>query len=290
MDTYDAYQAITDVTEDQRWAFGAGFDDPLSGIDTTIPDGVSADDLAAYCEMLGDDALLMSHRLQQWVGHAPELEEEAALANIALDLLGQTRFLLARAGTVDGSGRTEDDYAFLRGPAQFQHVRLVEIVDSDFGFAMARLLVFSTWRLAVLDRLRVSRDPVLAAIADKGVKEMTYHRDYAAQWVIRLGDGTEFSHQRVRAGLDHIAPFVGELFTDSDVETRLAAAGVGVRPSETGAEFDAALDAVLSAATLDSLAWSASGGATRTARHRDTLTRLLAELQSVARAHPGATW
>jgi len=290
MDTYDAYQAITDVTEDQRWAFGAGFDDPLSGIDTTIPDGVSADDLAAYCEMLGDDALLMSHRLQQWVGHAPELEEEAALANIALDLLGQARFLLARAGTVDGSGRTEDDYAFLRGPAQFRHVRLVEIVDNDFGLAMARLLVFSTWRLAVLDRLRVSRDPVLAAIADKGVKEMTYHRDYAAQWVIRLGDGTEFSHQRVQAGLDHVAPFVGELFTDSDVETRLAAAGVGVRPSETHAEFDAALDAVLSAATLGCPAWSASGGATRTAGHRDPLTRLLAELQSVARAHPGATW
>jgi ring-1,2-phenylacetyl-CoA epoxidase subunit PaaC len=122
------------------------------------------------------------------------------------------------------------------------------------------------------------------------VKEMTYHRDYAAQWVIRLGDGTEFSHQRVQAGLDHIAPFVGELFTDSVVETRLAAAGVGVRPSETRAEFDAALDAVFSAATLGCPAWSASGGATRTAGHRDTLTRLLAELQSVARAHPGATW
>jgi ring-1,2-phenylacetyl-CoA epoxidase subunit PaaC len=240
--------------------------------------------------MLGDDALLLSHRLQQWVAHAPELEEEAALANIALDLLGQARFLLARAGTVDGSGRTEDDYAFQRGPAQFRHVRLVELVDRDFGVAMARLLVFSTWRLAVLDRLRASRDPMLAAIADKGVKEVTYHREYAAQWVIRLGDGTEFSHRRVQAVLDQIAPFVGELFTDSDVETRLAAAGVGVRPSETRAEFDAALDAVLSAATLGCPAWSASGGATRIAGQRDTLTRLLAELQSVARAHPGATW
>ena len=290
MDTYDAYQAITDVTDDQRWAFGAGFEDPLSGVDTTIPDGVSADDLGAYCEMLGDDALLMSHRLQQWVAHAPELEEEAALANIALDLLGQARFLLARAGTVDGSGRTEDDYAFQRGPEQFRHVRLVEMVDGDFGVAMARLLVFSTWRLAVLDRLRASRDPVLAAIADKGVKEMTYHRDYAAQWVIRLGDGTEFSHHRMQAGLVQVAPFVGELFTDSDIETRLTAAGVGVRPSETRAEFDAALDEVLSAATLAGPAWPASVGATRTAGHRNTLTRLLAELQSVARAHPGATW
>ena len=290
MDTYDAYQAITDVTDDQRWAFGAGFDDPLSDVDATIPDGVSGEDLGAYCEMLGDDALLMSHRLQQWVAHAPELEEEAALANIALDLLGQARFLLARAGTVDGSGRTEDDYAFQRGPAQFRHVRLVELVDSDFGVAMARLLVFSTWRLAVLDRLRASGDPVIAAIAEKGVKEVTYHREYAAQWVIRLGDGTDFSHQRVQAGLDQIAPFVGELFIDSDVETRLAAAGVGVRPSETRAEFDAVLDAVLSAATVRCPAWSAPGGATRIAGHRDALTRLLAELQSVARAHPGATW
>jgi len=155
---------------------------------------------------------------------------------------------------------------------------------------MARLLVFSTWRLAVLDRLRASRDPVLAAIADKGVKEVTYHREYAAQWVIRLGDGTELSHRRVQAGLDQIAPFVGELFTDSDVETRLAAVGVGVRPSETRAEFDAVLDTVLSAATLRCPAWSAPGGATRTAGDRDTLRRLLVELQSVARAHPGATW
>ena len=250
MDTYDAYQAITDVTEDQRWAFGAAirrpalrrrYDDPgrCRRRRTCAP--------IAKCSVTTHFSL--SHRLQQWVAHAPELEEEAALANIALDLLGQARFLLARAGTVDGSGRTEDDYAFQRGPAQFRHVRLVELVDSDFGVAMARLLVFSTWRLAVLDRLRASRDPVLAAIADKGVKEVTYHREYAAQWVIRLGDGTEFSHRRVQAALDQIAPFVGELFTDSDVETRLAAAGVGVRPSETRAEFDAALDAVLSAAT-----------------------------------------
>ena len=154
MDSYDAYQAITDVTDDQRWAFGTGFDDPLSGVDTSIPDGVPGADLGAYCEMLGDDALIMSHRLQQWVAHAPELEEEAALANIALDLLGQASLLLARAGAADGSGRTDDDYAFRRGPAEFRNVRLVELVDGDFGVAVARLLVFSTWRLALLDRLR----------------------------------------------------------------------------------------------------------------------------------------
>jgi ring-1,2-phenylacetyl-CoA epoxidase subunit PaaC len=290
MDSYDAYQAITDVTDDQRWAFGTGFDDPLSGVDTSIPDGVPGADLGAYCEMLGDDALIMSHRLQQWVAHAPELEEEAALANIALDLLGQASLLLARAGAADGSGRTDDDYAFRRGPAEFRNVRLVELVDGDFGVAVARLLVFSTWRLALLDRLRTSRDPVLAAIAEKGVKEVSYHRDYSARWVIRLGDGTEFSHQRVQAGLDLIAPFVGELFSGSDVETRLAAAGVAVQPGDTRAEFDAVLDEVLATATLQQPPWSAPVGAARTGSHRDTLARLLAELQSVARAHPGETW
>jgi ring-1,2-phenylacetyl-CoA epoxidase subunit PaaC len=290
MDTYDAYQAITDVTDDQRWAFGTGFDDPLSGVDTTVPDGVSGTDLGTYCEMLGDDALIMSHRLQQWVAHAPELEEEAALANVALDLLGQARLLLARAGAADGSGRTEDDYAFRRGPAQFRNVRLVELVDADFGVAMARLFVLSTWRLALLDRLRTSRDPVLGAVAEKGVKELTYHRDYAARWVIRLGDGTGFSHQRVQAALDQIAPFVGELFVGADVETRLAAAGVAVDPSETRGEFDAVIDEVLSTATLRCPAWPEPAGAGRTIGRGDTLTRLLAELQSVARAHPGATW
>ena len=192
-----AYEAITEESGDQRWAFGTGFADPLAGVDTALPDGVPGADLAAYCLMIGDDALIMSHRLQEWLARAPELEEETALANIALDLLGQARLLLTRAGRADGTGRTEDDLAFGRGPDEFRNVRLAEVRDADFGGLIARLLVFSTWRLAQLDRLRESADAVLAAIAAKGVQELTYHRDYAAQWLLRLA-----GRHRLLAGAD----------------------------------------------------------------------------------------
>ena len=201
-----AYEAITEESGDQRWAFGTGFADPLAGVDTAVPDGVPGADLAAYCLMIGDDALIMSHRLQEWLARAPELEEETALANIALDLLGQARLLLTRAGRADGTGRTEDDLAFGRGPDEFRNVRLAEVRDADFGGLIARLLVFSTWRLALLDRLRESADPVLAAIAAKGVQELTYHRDYAAQWLLRLAGGTDYSRERMAAGLAAVAP------------------------------------------------------------------------------------
>lgn len=289
MDTFDAYHAITEADDDQRWAYGTGFDDPLAGVELTTPEDVSGADLAEYSLMLADDALILSHRLQQWVAHAPELEEEAALANIALDLLGQARLLLARAGAADGSGRTEDDLAFRRTPTEFRNVRLVEVVDADFAVAIARLLLFSTWRLALLDRLRSSRDPVLAAVAEKGVKEVTYHRDYAAAWTIRLGDGTDVSHRRAQAAVDHLAPLVGELFAGSDVERRLAVAGVAVDPADTRAEFDAVIDEVVATATLRRPDWGSANAHRRTDATADR-TRLLSELQSVARAHPGATW
>src|SRR5580698_3363162 len=192
-DQFDAYQSLAEESEDHRWAFGTGFTDPLEGIDTSVPDGVDAAALAAYCMMLADDALVYSHRLQQWMTRTPELEEETALANIALDLLGQARMLLARAGRADGSGRDEDELAFFRDEAEFRNVRLVERPDADFAELAGRLLVFSTWRLALLGALTASRDPVLAAIAGKSVKELAYHRDYAARWVVRLGDGTGVS-------------------------------------------------------------------------------------------------
>ena len=199
--------------------------------------------------MLGDDALVCSQRLSEWVSNAPELEEEVALANTALDLLGQARILLARAGHVEG-GRAgdEDALAYLRSEAEFRNVALAELPDGlDFARAIARLLLFSTWRLALLHRLLGSRDPVIAAVAGKGVKELTYHRDYAARWTLRLGDGTAESHRRMQAALDAVWPYVEELFRTSDVERRLAAAGVAVDPAETRAEVDAVLDEVLAA-------------------------------------------
>jgi ring-1,2-phenylacetyl-CoA epoxidase subunit PaaC len=282
----NAYEALGESNDESHWAFGTGFDEPLSGVDATVPSGVDGADLAAYCLMLGDDALIMSHRLQEWCTNAPELEDEVAIANVGLDLLGQARLLLARAGKADGSNRGEDSYAYFRDVREFRNVRLTEAGGGHFGDLIARLLVFSTWRLALLQRLVSSVDPVLAAIAAKGVKEVTYHRDYAAQWTVRLGDGTELSHERMQAGLDTVWPLVGELFASHEIEQR-----VGVDPAELREEFDGVLAQVLSAATLTRPdAEESSWVQGRDGNHTKELAVLLEELQSVARAHPGATW
>ncbi len=287
----NAYEAITEEN-DARWAYGTGFTDPLAGVDTTVPADVDGGDLATYCLMLGDDALILSQRMQQWCTRAPELEDEMALANIGLDLLGQARMLLTRAGKADGSDRTEDELAFFRPEHEFRNVRLVEAPNGDFAFSMARLLVFATWRLVQFQRLVDSIDPVLSAIAAKGVKEVTYHRDYAAQWVIRLGDGTEVSHERMQAGLDAVWPLVGELFEPHPVELRLDRVAVDVR--ELRAEFDEVIDEVLATAGLtkpEAAPMARIGGkAGRDGVHTEAMGYLLAEMQSVARAHPGATW
>ncbi|MGI8332423.1 1,2-phenylacetyl-CoA epoxidase subunit PaaC [Actinomadura scrupuli] len=296
----NAYESLAEATDDSRWAFGTGFTDPLPAVDGALPSGVDAADLAAYCLMLGDDALIMSHRLQEWCTRAPELEDELAIANIALDLLGQARPLLARAGRADGSGRGEDDYAFLRGEHEFRNVHLAEAPRGDFARLSATLLVFATWRLALLDRLASSADPVLAAVAAKGVKEVTYHRDYAARWTVRLGDGTGLSHRRMRAGLEAVWPLVGELFVPHEIELRLAEAGAGVDPATLREEFDGVMAQVLGAAGLrppeapEPPGPPGTPGASReTGRwgvHTASMAPLLAELQGLARAHPEATW
>jgi ring-1,2-phenylacetyl-CoA epoxidase subunit PaaC len=291
-DQFDAYQSLAEESEDHRWAFGTGFTDPLEGVDTSVPDGVDAAALAAYCLMLADDALVYSHRLQQWMTRLPELEEETALANIALDLLGQARMLLARAGRAEGRGRDEDRLAFFRDEGEFRNVRLVEALDADFAELAGRLLVFAAWRLALFGELAGSADPVLAAIAAKGAKELAYHRDYAAQWVVRLGDGTALSHEKMQAALAGMWPLVGELFRPDPVADALP--GVAVRPQALRAEFDAVLDAVLAEATLDRPPATpvalVDGRGGRDGVHTEAFGYLLAELQSLARAHPDATW
>jgi len=277
-----------DHDEGHRWAFGTGFTDPLAGVDTSVPDGLDPGALARYCLALGDDALIYSHGLQQWVARLPELEEETAVANIALDLLGQARMLLSRAGGI--RGRTEDELAFFRDEKDFRNVRLAEHADRDFAELVVRLLIFSTWRLAQFESLAGSEsspgaaDPVLAAIAAKGVNELSYHRDYAARWVIRLGDGTPLSHAKAQAALETVWPLVGELFRhDPDA---IAAVDPGA--------VDAVLAAVLAAADLDRPAATpvvlVGGRAGRDGVHTEAMGFILAELQSVARAHPDATW
>ncbi|MBT2411222.1 phenylacetate-CoA oxygenase subunit PaaC [Streptomyces sp. ISL-12] len=261
--------------DDTRWAYGTGFEDPLHGVDTTVPDGVDRDGLAACCLALGDDALVSAQRLAQWTTRAPELEEEVALANIGLDLLGQARLLYARCGQADGTGRGEDAYAYFRDPDDFRNVTLAELPNGDFAFTVARLLVLSSWRLAHFERLSASPDPVLAAVAAKGVKELTYHRQYAAEWVVRLGDGTEESHRRMRAGLQQVVPYLGELVDAHDARDEV----LGVLRQVTDA---AGLD-------LPDVPPGVEGSG-RQGRHTGHLAPLLAELQSVARADPEATW
>ncbi|WP_232665683.1 1,2-phenylacetyl-CoA epoxidase subunit PaaC [Pseudonocardia sp. TRM90224] len=296
----NVYDSLTEEHgADTQWAyghgaFGSGIEDVEAEIASPVPDGVDPSDLAQYCLMLGDDALICSHRLSEWVSNAPELEEEVALANTALDLLGQGRVLLARAAHL-GAAADEDVLAYQRGEAEFRNVALAELGDDlDFGRAIARLLLFSTWRLALLSRLTGSRDPVVAAVAGKGVKELTYHRDYAARWTLRLGDGTAQSHDRIQAALDAVWPYVDELFRTSDVERRLVGAGVAVDPAETRAEFDEVLDQVLAAATLTRPQrpgiGTIGGRGGRQGLHTEKLGHVLAEMQSLARQHPGATW
>lgn len=268
---------------DARWAFGTGFEDPLHGVDTTVPDTVEPAELAAYCLALGDDALVGAQRLAQWCTRAPELEEEVALANIGLDLLGQARLLYARAGQVDGTGRDEDAYAYFRDAADFRNVRLAELPNGDFAFSVTRLLVLSCWRLAVFQRLAATtQDPVLRAIAAKGVNELAYHRQFAADWVVRLGDGTEESHRRMRAALAAVTPYTTELFAPRP--------DFGVDPADVREETMAVLGQVLDAAGLELPEAEALPGQGREGDHTEHLAPLLEELQSVARAHPEATW
>jgi ring-1,2-phenylacetyl-CoA epoxidase subunit PaaC len=295
--------------DSDHWAFGTDFDDPLAGIEATIPDGADPRALAQYCLMLGDDALVLSHRLSQWCGRAPELELDIALANIALDLLGQARLLLARAASADpsvvpplpGSSQAlpspvpaEDALAFFRDDRAYRNAWLAEAPNGDFGQTVARILLFATARLALLERLRASRDAVLAAVAAKGVRELAYHRDFAARWFVTLAQGTEESRRRVTAGLAEVWRHHDELFRAHPVERELAGAGVAVDPADVAGEADAALATVLAASDLPwpevPQAGQLGGRSGRDGAHTEALSSLLAEMQSVARAHPLGRW
>jgi ring-1,2-phenylacetyl-CoA epoxidase subunit PaaC len=302
----DAHDSAYDglLVNDAHWAFGTDFEDPLAGVDTTVPDGIDPSTLATYCLMLGDDALVLSQRLSEWCSRAPDLEEDIALANIALDLLGQARLLLARAAAADPSVDPdlpddspvpdEDRLAFFRDDLQFRNVRIAEVPNGDFAETIVRVLLFSSWRLAVLERLTHSRDAVLAAIAAKGVKELAYHRDFAGRWFLTLARGTEESRRRLVAALDQLWPLWPELFETHTVERDAAAAGVGVEPSDVADEVDVVLEQVLAASGVSrpergTLA-GVQGKKGRDGRHTEALSRVLAEMQVVARAHPRGLW
>ncbi|WP_214409213.1 1,2-phenylacetyl-CoA epoxidase subunit PaaC [Sphaerisporangium fuscum] len=288
--------------DSSQWAFGSDFEDPLAGVDTTTPAGVASTDLAGYCLMLGDDALIMSQRLSEWCSRAPDLEEDIALANMALDLLGQARLLLARAAAADpgvvpalpeGSPvPPEDALAFFRDAGRFRNVRLAEVANGDFAHVVVRLLLFSVARHALLERLRASTDQVLAAVAAKGVKEVAYHRDWAGRWFLVLAQGTEESRRRLLTALDALWPLRAELLVTHPVELSLARAGAAVDPASIRDEVDVVLDQVLAVSGVDrpDLAPPAVAGGGRDGAHTEALDRLLAEMQVVARAHPSGRW
>jgi ring-1,2-phenylacetyl-CoA epoxidase subunit PaaC len=245
---------------------------------------------ATYALQLGDDALVLAQRLGEWIANAPQLEEDVALANIGLDLLGQARLLLSYAGEVEGAGRSEDDLAYLRDERAFVNVQLVEQPNGDFAVTMARQLFFSTYQLALYEQLQHSTDATLSGVAAKAVKEVSYHRDHATQWVLRLGDGTADSHRRMQAGLARVAPFVDELFASDEVVRELVAEGAAVDPATLRGDCLRHVDAVLAEATLErpTATWTARGG--RRGIHSEPFGFLLAELQHLHRSHPGASW
>jgi ring-1,2-phenylacetyl-CoA epoxidase subunit PaaC len=246
--------------------------------------------VAVYALRLGDDALILAHRLGEWAARAPELEEDVALTNIGLDLIGQARLLLTYAGEVEGAGRTEDDLAYLRSEREFWNLQLVEQPNGDFAVTIVRQLLFSTYQLAMYAQLAQSADATLAAVAGKAVKEVAYHRDHAVQWTLRLGDGTDESHQRAQAALARLWPFVDEMFEVDEVLRRLVDAGIAVDAARLRPDWDQFVDAGLAEATLARPEASAHATGGRRGLHTEAFGYLLAEMQHLHRSHPGARW
>lgn len=247
--------------------------------------------LADHLIGLGDDALVLSHRLAEWITRAPELEEDMALANISLDLLGQARTLLTYAGQVEGRGRTEDDLAYLRSEREFRNLQVVELPNGDFAVTIARQLIFSGYQFELYTALTGSADETLAALAAKAVKEVAYHRDHATQWTLRLGDGTDLSHRRMQAAVDATWPYVEELFDPADVADQLAALpGIAVDPATLRAGWTEYVRPVLAQATLTEPQPRRRSRGGRRGLHTEHLGHLLAQMQSLHRAHPGVTW
>jgi ring-1,2-phenylacetyl-CoA epoxidase subunit PaaC len=247
---------------------------------------IATDDVAEYALWLGDDALVLSQQLGWWIARAPELEEDVALGNIALDLLGHARSLLHYAGTA--SGRTEDDLAYWRDEREFRSAWLFEQPNGDFAHTIVRQLLAAHYLEALYSRLVASTDATLAAIAAKAVKEVAYHVDHAEQWMLRLSLGTDESRRRTEVALADLWPYLDELFQDAPLIDRLGDAAV--RPSLLREPVTGAIESVLAACELDTPAIPFASGGGREGRHSSSLGYLLAELQVLARRHPGASW
>lgn len=249
-----------------------------------------SDDRFEYALRLGDNALILSHRLSQWCGHGPALEEDIALTNVALDLLGQAQLWLELAGALEGKGRSADDLAYRRDAGAFRNALLVERPNGDYGHTLMRQYLFDAWHIEALSALARSSDARFAEIAAKAEKEAAYHVERTAELVIALGDGTEESRARMQAALEALWPYAGELFIGDAIDARLAAEGVAPAAESLKPAWDAATGAVFAEATLTppASAFAHKGG--RTGRHTEALGHLLAEMQFLPRAYPDARW
>lgn len=243
-----------------------------------------------YILRLADNALILGQRLSEWSGHAPVLEEELAMANIALDLIGQSRLLFAHAGRLEAKGRDEDQLAFLRVEPQYRNLVLVELPNADFGRTVLRNFLYSAFQLQLWQALLPSRDVELAAIAEKSLKETRYHAQHSADWVLRLGDGTEESHARTQAALDYLWPYTAEFFSADAVDDEVGAAGLGVAWSTLEPAWEAAVGPLLKEATLDVPTRSGFRSRGKLGVHSEYMGHLLTEMQYLQRAYPGARW
>ncbi|RDD98782.1 phenylacetate-CoA oxygenase subunit PaaI [Paracoccus pantotrophus] len=239
---------------------------------------------------LGDSTLILGHRVSEWCGHSPALEEDIALANVALDLIGQTQLWLGLAGEVEGQGRLADDLAYLRDAWDFRNLLICERPNGDFGHTLMRQFLFDAWHHELLKGLAASSDPRVAEIAAKAGKEVAYHLERSSDLVVRLGDGTEESHRRMQQALDALWPYTGEMFLGDDKDAQMAARGIAPDPASLRAGWDASLRHVLGEATLQipESDFAHKGG--KQGIHTEHLGYILAEMQFLQRAYPGASW
>ena len=246
--------------------------------------------LFAYLLRLADNAVILGQQLGDWIGKGPDLEEEMAMANFALDYIGQARLFYGLAGEIEGDGRSEDDLAFLRDGMDFHNVLLVEQPNGDFATTIARQFYFESFYLLQLSALETSSEPRLAEIAVKAGKEIQYHLRHARLWLMRLGDGTEESHNRMQSAIDELWRYTGEMFNADEIDLWAADSGTGPNPAELHDNWSTNVSVALAEATLSrpDAEWMASGG--KQGRHSEHLGYLLADMQFLQRAYPGATW
>jgi ring-1,2-phenylacetyl-CoA epoxidase subunit PaaC len=246
--------------------------------------------LFEYILRIGDDSLILGHRMSEWCGHGPILEEDIAMTNISLDLIGQATTLLAYAGQVEGKGRNEDALAFLRFDRDYHNLLLVEQPNGDFGMTMMRQFLFDAFRKPYYERLQFSTNKQLAAIAEKSLKETKYHLKHSSEWVIRLGDGTDESHSRIQDSLNTLWRYTSELFYSDEVDVEMQKAGVAPNMAEVFEDWKKTVDAVLDEATLQipTNNWKQEGG--RKGMHSEHFGYILTELQYMQRAYPNMEW